>query len=176
MEKSKMGKLFIIIACIAITISVLIINMFVSEEEQNQKIIEELEIDLDKGFSTDAFSEAVDSLNQNDAGITTGDQPIAAEKEASFNLLYTEVLFNRDIPEEALTKLESEIEDYLNIRYGDKAVEITSVAILEESIKADQDDKNIEFGIRLDKGSTADYATININLETYEYIFIKVDI
>lgn len=178
MRNTREGKIFTIIICLALTAAVFISNNFIKEdgikEDRNIFTVPSVtpEITPDSEQLLNEMSTANNSGTSNESANTYIEvkKPVTGtEGETSFDLLYTEALFALELKTDIYTNMVSEIKGYLSDRYGDKASDITKVAILEESIDFDKDNEMLSFGIRLDKGSTADYARITINLNTSVY-------
>lgn len=203
MKDRRVHKIFIIIVCFACTAAVLIYGSVEKKDKDTPGIIKDFILNNEKN-STPTLTPEVNfeiSDNVSDTEIETSDKPVNDQvaleifdnvkntlsndnnvsdsdnngiKEPTFYLLYADKLYEKKVPDEVFLSLTDEIQKYINETYITDAEEISRVAILETSIEMDEDNNKVSFGIRLDKGSTADYVYIDIDLITMEYIFREV--
>lgn len=191
MRKTRVEKIFIIILCVALTFGVLINNAFKKHKdvsainETNNQIIltsptPEITPEKETLNKVDEDEAATDTINNLKLKINEEDNEANNKKpetdKQTFKLLYAEALYKKEVPSGVYTHIIEEFQNYLDNRYLENVSVINKIAIIEKSIEVNKKKNMLEYGIRLDKGSTADYAFVTVDLKTFKYTIHDVEI
>lgn len=198
MDKTRAGKIFTILLCAALIVAVLIYNRFNDKKNieyadinkimtydfnqsdiKNGKLNPEILPDDKLSLNTYDREEVDEKYISNLKEAINQDFSYNAESlttEPTFELLYIDVLYKKELPSGIYTNMMDEIQRYINDRYLIDNTIIKKVAIIEKTIEIDDTNNRLMYAIRLDKGSDADYAYITIDLSTYEYFIYDIEI
>lgn len=184
MGNTREGKIASIILCVALILGVVINNKFsdrdvdvnVKAEEDKYMLLTDLEDDYEIN-QNDEFDIVYSQIsNIKEYMLKENNEILYDDVEPNFQLLYVDALYKKELPTGIYTNMTEEFKNYIIDRYKTNYKEIKKIAILETTIEINEDKKLLMFGIRLDKISTADYGLVTVDLNTFDYKIVDVDI